>query len=67
MRQGTFMTYPALRRAYKSAGDLGKVINKNRNTVCSKLNKTGFSELEQMLIIADLRRRGVDTTHIFEI
>mgnify|MGYP003296004766 CR=1 FL=1 len=66
MRQGTYTTYPALRRAYASAEALGMVINKDRSTVKRKLNKTGFTAREKSLIFDDLTRRGIDTNDIFE-
>jgi len=65
MRQGTLQTFPELRRAYRTAAELGEVINKDRTTVQRKF-KTGFTPREQSLILEDLRRRGLPTLNIFE-
>lgn len=47
-------TFPKLRTLFPSFESLGKVINKSRVTVWRKLNETGFTENEQVLILNHL-------------
>lgn len=59
MRVYTSNSYPKLREIFRSFEDLGEVINKSRVTVSRKMNGSGFTEKEQILI---LRFIGIENT-----
>lgn len=47
-------TFPKLRTLFPSFESLGRVINKSRVTIWRKLNETGFTDNEQVLILKHL-------------
>lgn len=58
MKQGTFNTFPQLRRSYQSVKELGEVINRGRTTTIKKLNEGRFTTQEKKLIAADLVKKN---------
>lgn len=59
MKQGTFNTFPQLRRSYQSVKELGEVINRGRTTTIKKLNEGCFTTQEKKLIAADLVKKNM--------